>query len=240
MLGTIWACHAGVREWVDAKKQLLSILTGSLLALVPWMQVSRAVKQNVQLSLCTLAAVVAAGIAIHLVYLAVNITAVNVLNLGGHGEEGTEVADAAAFKACVTSPFLSIAQHCVNSTLHEQADSWHLCSRMHGLSTSTMRVVLMCNCVLRVLCGTNLYPVQTTDPHVCLCNAMLAPGCRSGHSEGHHPGCQSENATHCSHSAQWPGQPAEGADWAGSHSMRDRAPVSDSGGLPSGQLLAAI
>lgn len=77
-----------VREWVDAKKQLLSILTGSLLALVPWMQVSRAVKQNVQLSLCTLAAVVAAGIAIHLVYLAVNITAVNVLNLGGHGEEG--------------------------------------------------------------------------------------------------------------------------------------------------------
>lgn len=52
------------------------------------MQVSRAVKQQVSLSLGALAAVIAAGVAIHLLYLAFNITAVNVLRLGGPGPEG--------------------------------------------------------------------------------------------------------------------------------------------------------
>ena len=79
---------AGVAETVDDNKARLGLLSGCLLALVPWMQVSRAVRQQVALPLGALAAAVAAGVAIHLLYLAFNTAAVNALRLGGPGVEG--------------------------------------------------------------------------------------------------------------------------------------------------------
>ena len=79
---------AGAAEAADNNKSRLAILSGCLLALVPWMQISRAVKEHVALPLGPLAAVIVAGVAIHLLYLAVNIAAVTALRLGGPGEEG--------------------------------------------------------------------------------------------------------------------------------------------------------
>jgi len=48
------------------------------------------VASRVAVSAGALAAVVAAGIAIHLAYLALNMGAVSVLRLGGEGPEGTQ------------------------------------------------------------------------------------------------------------------------------------------------------
>lgn len=68
---------------VDKRKKALGLLSACLLAMVPWMQISRAVTTAAPVAVASLAAVVAAGIAIHLAYLAFNLTAVKVLRLGG-------------------------------------------------------------------------------------------------------------------------------------------------------------
>ena len=52
-----------------------------LLILVPWMQISQAVVSNVPVTPSALAAVLAAGIALHLVFLAFNLTATTALQL---------------------------------------------------------------------------------------------------------------------------------------------------------------
>jgi len=59
------------------------LLSASLLALVPWMQISKAVSSDVSVSLSALGAVVASGVAIHIASLAFNMTAVRVLGIGG-------------------------------------------------------------------------------------------------------------------------------------------------------------
>lgn len=53
-----------------------------LLILVPWMQISKAVVSNVPVTPSALAAVLAAGVALHLVFLAFNLTATTALQLG--------------------------------------------------------------------------------------------------------------------------------------------------------------
>ena len=52
------------------------------------MQISKAVTSGVSVSVTSLVAVVAAGAAIHLLYLAFNITATSALRLGGSGQKG--------------------------------------------------------------------------------------------------------------------------------------------------------
>ncbi|EIE25220.1 hypothetical protein COCSUDRAFT_46640 [Coccomyxa subellipsoidea C-169] len=73
----------GVAGQVDKNKKALALLSACLLALVPWMQISRAVSSTVDVSLTALAKVVAAGVAVHLVYLAFNSAAVQLLRIGG-------------------------------------------------------------------------------------------------------------------------------------------------------------
>ena len=68
---------------MDRNKKALALLSACLLALVPWMQISKAVSSDVTVSLGALAAVVAGGVAIHLVFLAFNMAAVAVLGIGG-------------------------------------------------------------------------------------------------------------------------------------------------------------
>ena len=68
---------------MDRNKKALALLSACLLALVPWMQISKAVSSDVAVSLGALAAVVAAGVAIHLAFLAFNMAAVVVLGIGG-------------------------------------------------------------------------------------------------------------------------------------------------------------
>ena len=53
-----------------------------LLILVPWMQISKAVASNVPVTPAALTAILAAGIALHLVFLAFNLTATAALQLG--------------------------------------------------------------------------------------------------------------------------------------------------------------
>ncbi|KAK9820543.1 hypothetical protein WJX72_011453 [[Myrmecia] bisecta] len=73
----------GVAKAVDGNKRALSMLSAVLLSLVPWMQISRAVTSDVAVSVGALVAVVAAGVAIHLLYLAFNTAAVRALGIGG-------------------------------------------------------------------------------------------------------------------------------------------------------------
>lgn len=54
-----------------------------LLAMVPWMQISKAVADHVAVQPAALLAAVSAGVAIHLVFLAFNMAAVSALQLGG-------------------------------------------------------------------------------------------------------------------------------------------------------------
>ena len=78
---TLCAC-AVVSHWVDSNKKTLSLISSSLLILVPWMQISKAVMSDVAVNAASLLAVLAAGIALHLVFLVFNVTAVNALSLG--------------------------------------------------------------------------------------------------------------------------------------------------------------
>lgn len=75
---------------MDSNKKALSVLSASLLALVPWMQISKAVSADVSVSLASLGAVVACGGVIHLAYLAFNMTAVRVLGIGGKDKDACE------------------------------------------------------------------------------------------------------------------------------------------------------
>lgn len=72
----------GMARAVDANKRAVAVASAGLLCLVPWMQVSKAATSGVPLSATSIAAVAAAGAAIHLLFLAVNCTAVHLLRLG--------------------------------------------------------------------------------------------------------------------------------------------------------------
>ena len=89
---------------MDRNKKRLAILSAVLLAMVPWMQISRTVALGMQVSLGALAATVAAGVGIHLVYLAFNTVAVSTLQLGGSdatkGEACSTMLGGLSFVAC--------------------------------------------------------------------------------------------------------------------------------------------
>lgn len=67
---------------VDSNKKRMSVLSSMLLILVPWMQISKAVMSGVAISAASLLGVLAAGVGIHLVFLAFNLTATAALQLG--------------------------------------------------------------------------------------------------------------------------------------------------------------
>ena len=76
-------CCAGLAKAIDGRKKLLAMLSATLLAMVPWMQISKAVTDGVNVEPSALFAAVTAGVAIHLAFLAFNMTAVKALRLGG-------------------------------------------------------------------------------------------------------------------------------------------------------------
>ena len=71
-----------------------------LLILVPWMQISKAVVSNVPVTASALMAVLAAGIALHLVFLAFNLTATTVLQLGRTATDDGAIFAFADFGCC--------------------------------------------------------------------------------------------------------------------------------------------
>ena len=81
---------AGAAGLVDRNKKWLALASASLLALVPWMQISKAVSSDVTVSLGALAAVVAAGVAVHIGFLAFNTAAVRLLRIGGRDQRACE------------------------------------------------------------------------------------------------------------------------------------------------------
>ncbi len=83
LLELSYLAHAGVARAADANKKGLGIASACLLACVPWMQISRAAASDVHVSLASLAAVTAAGVAVHAAYLLVNSAAVRLLRIGG-------------------------------------------------------------------------------------------------------------------------------------------------------------
>eukprot|EP00775_Hariotina_reticulata_P005264 gene5264-5499_t len=73
----------GAAAVIDQHKKLLSYVSAGLLALVPWMQISKTASQKVAVGALGVATTAAAGIAIHAVFLAINSSACRVLRLGG-------------------------------------------------------------------------------------------------------------------------------------------------------------
>ena len=81
------AAAAAVAKVVDSNKKKTSLVSSMLLVLVPWMQISKAVMSNAAVSFGSLMAVLAAGIALHLIFLAYNLTATTALRLGSAGHD---------------------------------------------------------------------------------------------------------------------------------------------------------
>lgn len=77
---------AGLAPVVDGRKKLLSLISATLLALVPWMQISKAAADGVALHPTALIMAIAAGVGIHTAFLLFNFTAVHLLSLGGTRE----------------------------------------------------------------------------------------------------------------------------------------------------------
>ena len=85
---------------VDSNKKKTSLLSSMLLILVPWMQISKAVKSNVAVSFAALTAVLGAGIALHLAFLAFNLTATKAMQLGKTASDDGMDLFAEFFSAC--------------------------------------------------------------------------------------------------------------------------------------------
>lgn len=72
------------------------MLSSFLLVTVPWMQISLAVQDKITVSTLALLSVVAVGLALHVVYLAINTGLVTLFGLGGDDTE-----DATAIRRAV-------------------------------------------------------------------------------------------------------------------------------------------
>lgn len=89
---------------VDSNKKRMSLLSSMLLILVPWMQISKAVMSGVAISVTSLLGVLAAGIGIHLVFLAFNLTATAALQLGKTADNaGEKSPDQCNLDICIPS-----------------------------------------------------------------------------------------------------------------------------------------
>ena len=84
---------AGVAQQVDSHKRAMSLASAVLLITVPWMQISRVAASGVAVSPAALAAVVAAGAALHVAFLALNGGACRVLQLGGGSDPDNYVQE---------------------------------------------------------------------------------------------------------------------------------------------------
>ncbi|GLC58594.1 hypothetical protein PLESTB_001378400 [Pleodorina starrii] len=132
----------GLRSWVDSNRRTLSVISGGLLSLVPWMQVSKALAQGVVVAPGALAAAVGCSLVLHAAYLVLNGAAAEVFRLGGTdprvaaptrralivvasqktlpvamavlGRLGPAVGSEAAGCAAVTAVFSHLAQTCVD------------------------------------------------------------------------------------------------------------------------------
>lgn len=90
--------YTGLAQGVDRRKKLTAMLSATLLACVPWMQISKAATDQVIVQPSALLAAVAAGVAIHLAFLAFNSVAVSALRLGGkHASPGEKLFSAGRF-----------------------------------------------------------------------------------------------------------------------------------------------
>mmetsp|Transcript_31124 Transcript_31124/g.73990 ORF Transcript_31124/g.73990 Transcript_31124/m.73990 type:complete len:428 (-) Transcript_31124:193-1476(-) len=76
----------GAAAFADANKRALSKLQSAFLISVPWMQVSKSAAALSAIGLQTLAAVAAAGLLLHVGFLAFNAAAVRLLRIGGSGD----------------------------------------------------------------------------------------------------------------------------------------------------------
>ncbi|KXZ50123.1 hypothetical protein GPECTOR_18g97 [Gonium pectorale] len=136
------AALPGLRTWVDANRRTLSVVSGGLLSLVPWMQVSKALSQGVVVAPAALAAAVGASLVMHALFLGLNVGAAELFRLGGAdprvaaptrralivvasqktlpvamavlGRLGPVVGAEAAGCAAVTAVFSHLAQTCVD------------------------------------------------------------------------------------------------------------------------------
>lgn len=64
----------GVKRWRADNRRAISYVTAGLLAFIPWMQVSRASATNLAIAPEALAAIAAAGLGVHLLFLLINTT----------------------------------------------------------------------------------------------------------------------------------------------------------------------
>ena len=86
-----------------------------LLILVPWMQISKAVASDVVVSVPSLLAVLAAGIIIHLLFLAFNLTATSALRLGKSSSDGGKhVTLCLLLSSCAGQKSFNFLQHVVH------------------------------------------------------------------------------------------------------------------------------
>lgn len=72
-----------VAHFVDTQRKLVQYCTAFLLSLVPWMQVSMAVSQQVSLSGGAICTILLAGAGLHLLMMLFNMSATRLLKLGG-------------------------------------------------------------------------------------------------------------------------------------------------------------
>ncbi|GMH32732.1 hypothetical protein BSKO_00566 [Bryopsis sp. KO-2023] len=84
---TFRASIGGLNDWVKFNKKRMSVISSILLAAVPWMQISQAVQNKIDVGPVAIALATATGMAIHLFYLAFNTTMVKTLRLGGESQD---------------------------------------------------------------------------------------------------------------------------------------------------------
>ena len=117
-----------------------------LLSLCCRMQISKAVTSGVSVSVTSMVAVVAAGAAIHLLYLAFNIGATSALRLGGSGQEGERmVTSAPGLTAWHFMQSAAVARHRLGMP---GLPAWHLimCCAPDQPSLQRTGVFVLCSC----------------------------------------------------------------------------------------------
>ena len=87
------AANAGLAQQVDSNKRAMTLASACLLITVPWMQISKVAASGVAVSPGAVAAVVAAGVALHVAFLALNGAACRALQLGGGSDPGNYVQE---------------------------------------------------------------------------------------------------------------------------------------------------
>jgi solute carrier family 10 (sodium/bile acid cotransporter), member 7 len=70
-----------VRDWVDAHRNALGLLSNAALICIPWMKFSQSSEKLTQIGALSMGTLVVAGVLVHVVFLAVNTGAVRLLRL---------------------------------------------------------------------------------------------------------------------------------------------------------------